>query len=93
MSDAPAELRGPMVMANPIQSYAWGSTRALARLQRRVPGDRKEAELWMGAHPRSPSRVRVQGREMALDELIARWPEASRAGRTRCSSLRHVARA
>lgn len=73
-------LLGPLRMDNPIQHYAWGSTRALARLRGKLPGTVPEAELWMGAHPRAPSRVTIDGQTLGLDEAIARWPEAMLGG-------------
>ncbi|MBZ8176867.1 mannose-6-phosphate isomerase, class I [Corynebacterium poyangense] len=55
-----------------IRSYPWGSRTMLAALQGRpVPADRPEAELWLGAHPMSPSTV--AGRP--LTEVIAQDPE------------------
>jgi len=45
----------PQRMDNPVRDYDWGSTTTLARLQGRTPTGRPEAELWMGAHPSSPS--------------------------------------
>lgn len=50
---------------NTIQRYAWGSRTALATLQGRAsPTPEPEAELWMGAHPRAPSRLREDGRTL-----------------------------
>lgn len=50
---------------NTIQRYAWGSRTALATLQGRAsPTPEPEAELWMGAHPRAPSRLRDDGRTL-----------------------------
>ncbi|NOY26014.1 MAG: mannose-6-phosphate isomerase, class I, partial [Oligoflexia bacterium] len=69
-----------LALNNPIQHYAWGSTRALARLQGRLPSDQVDAELWMGAHPRAPSKVTVDGQVMGLDEAIARWPQPMMGG-------------
>ncbi|MCK6508140.1 mannose-6-phosphate isomerase, class I [Myxococcota bacterium] len=66
----------PLLLDNPIQRYAWGSTRALARLRGRLPGDQPEAELWMGAHPQAPSKVTIDGQTLGLDQAIARWPQA-----------------
>jgi mannose-6-phosphate isomerase len=61
---------------NVIQPYAWGSRTALAELSGRPsPASQPEAELWMGAHPRAPSRISVGGDERSLLELIARVPE------------------
>ncbi|MCA9656347.1 MAG: mannose-6-phosphate isomerase, class I [Myxococcales bacterium] len=60
----------------PIQPYAWGSRSSLAMLQGRpAPTDQPEAELWMGAHPRAPSRLR-DGRGTSLLEAIEARPEA-----------------
>ncbi|MFW6260829.1 MAG: mannose-6-phosphate isomerase, class I [Spirochaetota bacterium] len=62
-------------LENTIQDYAWGSTDALAELYGVDNGsDRPMAELWMGAHPKAPSRVVVGAEEMGLDEYIARDP-------------------
>lgn len=47
----------PQLMENPVRDYDWGSTTTLPRLQGRTPSGRPEAELWMGAHPSSPSRL------------------------------------
>ncbi len=47
-----------LVLDNPVLNYAWGSRTAIADLLGRPsPGDRPEAELWIGAHPKAPSRV------------------------------------
>jgi mannose-6-phosphate isomerase len=58
-------------LENTIQRYAWGSRTALAALQGRPsPTGEPEAELWMGAHPRGPSRLCDDGRTLlqAVDE-------------------------
>lgn len=50
------------LLDNPIREYAWGSHTAIATVQgRAVPTERPEAELWMGAHPDDPSRLRGDG--------------------------------
>src|SRR5512139_445260 len=58
-----------------IQPYAWGSRSAIAELQQRTPAATPEAELWMGAHPQAPSRVRRGARLEALDQVIRGAPE------------------
>ena len=63
-------------LKNPIQYYAWGSRYAIASFAGRDgPSPRPEAELWMGAHPKAPSRVLCNGDEVAFDQLIRRCPE------------------
>jgi mannose-6-phosphate isomerase len=58
-----------------IQHYAWGSRQAIAELQGRVgPTDSPEAELWMGAHPSSPSGLDRGGQHTTLDQVIAANP-------------------
>ena len=61
---------------NEIQHYAWGSHTALAELLgAAAPSPEPEAELWMGAHPKAPSRVLGDGAEASLPELIRCDPE------------------
>ena len=64
-------------LENPIQHYAWGSRSAIAELcNRPVPSPEPEAELWMGAHPKAPSRVTGNGEAVPLDAVIAGDPDA-----------------
>lgn len=44
-------------IGNTPRDYAWGSTTAIAHLLGRAPSGRPEAELWLGAHPGSPSAI------------------------------------
>lgn len=46
-----------LLLDNPIQHYAWGSRTELAQLLGRPPAAQPEAELWIGAHPKAPSRL------------------------------------
>lgn len=47
-------------MTNAVQNYAWGSHDALTRLYGIAnPDNQPMAELWMGAHPKSPSACRA----------------------------------
>ncbi|MPZ28807.1 MAG: mannose-6-phosphate isomerase, class I [Micromonosporaceae bacterium] len=60
-------------LQNPIRQYPWGSRSVLAGLQGRpVPSPAPEAELWVGAHPCTPSVVESTGD--ALTDLIAAAP-------------------
>ncbi|MCG6908756.1 MAG: mannose-6-phosphate isomerase, class I [Deltaproteobacteria bacterium] len=64
------------LLKNPIMQYAWGSHTALAELTGRpAPSVQPEAELWMGAHPKAPSTVIVDGGgDTSLLKLIDAHP-------------------
>ncbi|MGE6289550.1 mannose-6-phosphate isomerase, class I [Aeromonas media] len=66
-----------LLMKNPIQGYDWGSPDALTRLFGiQNPGNKPQAELWMGAHANGCSLVEVGGLSVRLSELIAGRPLA-----------------
>lgn len=51
-----------LVLDNPVLDYAWGSRTTIAELLGRPsPAPGPEAELWIGAHPKAPSRIAVAG--------------------------------
>ncbi|PZQ89729.1 MAG: mannose-6-phosphate isomerase, class I [Leifsonia xyli] len=60
-------------IANTPRDYAWGSPTAIAELLGMQPSGRPEAELWLGAHPGSPSRVVGEERTL-LDVVDGRLP-------------------
>lgn len=62
------------LLQNPIQEYAWGSKTAIADLLGKAPSGIPQAELWMGAHPKSPSQVILGGAIMSLPDLIQQFP-------------------
>ena len=63
-------------LKNEIMPYAWGSRTDLARfLGKETPSSEPQAELWMGAHPKAPSRAKVKGKWRPLDELIMEYPK------------------
>ncbi|NDL63125.1 mannose-6-phosphate isomerase [Acerihabitans arboris] len=66
-------------MINSVQHYAWGSKDALTRLYGIAnPGDQPMAELWMGAHPKSSSRISDdRGNDISLRDYIAQQPGAT----------------
>lgn len=65
------------LLKNPIQEYAWGSKTAIpALLGKPVPSEKPAAELWMGAHPKSPSMVLVDGKWQSLEALIGSSPKS-----------------
>jgi mannose-6-phosphate isomerase len=58
-------------LINSLQNYAWGSKTALTELYGIAnPSQQPMAELWMGAHPKSPSKVLINGEPHSLRELI-----------------------
>lgn len=64
------------LLKNPIQDYAWGSRTFIPQLMGEPgPKDKPQAELWMGAHPKTPSQVLFDGDLISLLELIQRDPE------------------
>ncbi|MDQ0665214.1 mannose-6-phosphate isomerase [Arthrobacter ulcerisalmonis] len=62
---------------NVLRDYAWGSTTAIASLLGRPESGRPEAELWIGAHPDSPSVAHLpeDGTRSPLDALVSSDPE------------------
>ncbi|TFC19221.1 mannose-6-phosphate isomerase, class I [Cryobacterium algoritolerans] len=67
-------------IANSPRNYAWGSTTAIAALLGHAPTGRPEAELWLGAHPGSPSIISDPGQVggyATLTEWIAAAPEVA----------------
>lgn len=61
-------------LRNPIQTYAWGSRTGIADFLGWPPADEPQAELWMGAHPKAPSDVEVDGRWRSLAEVVDEHP-------------------
>ena len=64
------------LLDNVIKPYAWGSRTALAEmLGQPSPSRTHQAELWMGAHPGGPSRLRRASAVRTLLEAIQSAPE------------------
>ncbi|QDZ17008.1 mannose-6-phosphate isomerase, class I [Humibacter ginsenosidimutans] len=64
-----------MRIDNVPRDYAWGSLHGIADLLGRPASGGPQAELWLGAHPGSPSfLVHPTGEEGTLAELIADEP-------------------
>ncbi|MDJ0317200.1 mannose-6-phosphate isomerase, class I [Arthrobacter antibioticus] len=61
-------------LTNLTRDYPWGSATAIAGLLGTTPSGGPEAELWMGAHPDSPSIANTPEGPVALDTLIAEHP-------------------
>ncbi|WP_269938196.1 mannose-6-phosphate isomerase, class I [Arthrobacter sp. HY1533] len=64
-------------LTNVMRDYPWGSSTAIAELLGKEPSGGPEAELWMGAHPDSPSVAATPDGPMPLDRLIAEHPEST----------------
>jgi len=63
------------ILKNPVQKYAWGSGTALQSLLGwPEPWKEPAAELWMGAHPKAPSEVAMDGGWQSLIDVIAADP-------------------
>jgi mannose-6-phosphate isomerase len=69
-------MRKISLLKNSIQDYDWGSKTAIAELLG-LGGlaEKPQAELWIGAHPKAPSRVYCDGVWRSLPEVIAENPE------------------
>jgi mannose-6-phosphate isomerase len=66
-----------LLLDNPIQNYAWGSLTAIGDLLGRPsPGGVPEAELWIGAHPKAPSRILEPAGLGSLDQALQSAPVA-----------------
>ena len=64
-------MTGICLLKNSIQEYAWGSYTAIPELMGNdSPANTPQAELWMGAHPKAPSKVKCNGKWRSLLELI-----------------------
>lgn len=63
-------------LTNVLRPYTWGSPTAISTLLGRSPSGGPEAELWLGAHPDSPSLATApDGSTESLDALIADDPD------------------
>lgn len=72
------------LLKNTVQEYPWGSYTAIAELLgEEEPSDVPQAELWMGAHPKAPSRVKISDKWVSLAELIDSNPEDILGGKVR----------
>jgi len=62
-------------ITNKPRDYAWGSATAIAGLLGTTPSGKPEAELWLGAHPGSPSVItdpsRTDGAATLVDWILA----------------------
>ncbi len=65
-----------MQLKGSIQHYEWGGYEFIPGLLDVRNEERKPfAELWIGAHPKSPAIVEVSGKTLSLEDAIRRAPE------------------
>lgn len=71
-------LSRPIKLTNTIQHYEWGNINDDAFIPKLLgiepEKDLPYAELWIGAHPKAPSKVSVNGKQETLDKLINDYP-------------------
>ena len=68
-------MRSIYKLKNSIMTYSWGSSTAIAELfGNPAPSDTPQAELWMGAHPKASSMIKVNEKWISLLEYINRNP-------------------
>ncbi|OUE08322.1 Mannose-6-phosphate isomerase [Clavibacter michiganensis] len=65
-------------LANTPRDYAWGSRTAIAELLGREPSGGPEAELWLGAHDGSPTRI-VDPAQAGGATTLSAWIQADPA--------------
>ncbi|MBC7724969.1 MAG: mannose-6-phosphate isomerase, class I [Burkholderiaceae bacterium] len=77
-------------ITNTPRPYAWGSTTAIADLLGTVPSGGPEAELWLGAHAGSPSRIvdpRLTDGAADLAAWVAADPQRTLGSFATCARL------
>ena len=64
------------LLKNIIKEYPWGSYTAIPELLgKKMPFDKPQAELWIGAHPLASSMVKTGGKWESLSDLIKKYPD------------------
>jgi mannose-6-phosphate isomerase len=62
------------LLDNPVRPYAWGSRTVIAELLGQdAPSPHPQAEMWLGAHPGDPSKLRASG--STLLDVVRADPE------------------
>lgn len=68
----------PYKLYNKIQNYEWGTKNGNAFIPNLlgIPAepDLPYAELWIGAHPKAPSEIKIDGTLYPLDKIIEQFP-------------------
>lgn len=75
-------------LINSVQNYAWGSKTALTELYgMENPSSQPMAELWMGAHPKSSSRVQNAAGDIVSLRDVIESDKSTLLWRGRCQTL------
>lgn len=62
-------------LSNNLKYYTWGSPEFIPRLLGRIPDKSKPvAEMWMGAHPVTSSRIWIEDNQVSLRDYIRQYP-------------------
>ncbi len=73
------KLKQPFLLKNVIKNYEWGQKGEKAFIPNFLGTKAKKnvsyAELWMGAHPNGPSKIRLENRWVELGEAIQKYPK------------------
>lgn len=80
-------------IANTPRDFGWGSTTSMAHLLGIAPSGEPQAELWLGAHPGSPSRIidpEATGGATDVLQWIDRDPHAALGDRAKLPFLMKV---
>jgi mannose-6-phosphate isomerase len=68
----------PYKLKNKIQNYEWGTKNESAFIPNLlgIPAEPglPYAELWIGAHPKAPSEIEIDGASYPLDKVIEQFP-------------------
>lgn len=76
----------PYKLKNTIQHYEWGTKGKNAFIPKllnvKPEKDKPYAEIWMGAHPKAPSRIVIHDKEFNLDEVIHQYPKEMLGNKT-----------
>jgi mannose-6-phosphate isomerase len=68
----------PYTLYNTIQNYEWGTKNESAFIPHfigaEVEPDKPYAELWIGAHPKAPSKIEIGGSRIPLNKVIEEYP-------------------
>lgn len=68
----------PYLLENTVQNYAWGTKGQDAYIPKLLGFepelDKAYAELWMGAHPSAPSKIKIKNDYISLEHVIEKYP-------------------